>query len=76
MKLLTVDLEDGPVDQHVVHYFEGEGSSLWEQVFIHSCEDQARFSPAGFGTDRAAQREELRRKVVGLLQCDDQRGCG
>lgn len=49
---------------------------MWRKVLIQSSDDQARTGSACAPAHRASQREELRGKIVGLLQSDDHCGGG
>lgn len=66
----TVDVKESPVEGQIIAEFESEGRRMWSVVFVHGGQKKAGVHAAGAAAHGAAQRDELRGEVVGLLQED------
>lgn len=72
----TIELYDGPIGRHVtISQIEGEGVCMRGEVIIYSADQQAESVSLSVTAHNATQRDKHRWEVVGLPQCDHQRGC-
>lgn len=71
----TIELYDGPVGCQVsISQVKGEGVRMRGEVIIYTTDQQAESVSLSVTAHNATQRDKHRGEVIGLPQCDLQRG--